>query len=159
MTLKAWTNISGTTAPSFTIGKDGVTIHNGTASPDASLGVAGDLYVRHGASTGLFQKEDSGWKVTNFSFIRQEVARGSSAQISDLTTYLAVIAGGSGTTNLVLPTGLTGKQITIKDEAGFGAVEISGATVDGAASYTISQAKGSVTLVWVSGGWRIIRAI
>ena len=134
-----------------------MTIHKGTTAPAADLGEAGDLYVRHGAAAGLFQKETSGWKAMNSNFIRQEAARGSTAQISDVATYVAVIAGGTGTTTLVLPVGLTGKQITIKDEAGFGAIQIGGATVDGAASYTITQAKGSVTLIWVSGDWRIIR--
>lgn len=155
MSLKAWTNISGTTSPNFTIGKDGATIHHGTDLPDSSLGDLGDLYVRHGASAGLFQKESEGWKVTTSNFSRQQVERGSAADIEDTATYVGVVTGGSGTTTLTLPTGLTGKKITIKDEAGFGAIQIMG-PIDGLSSYTISSAKGSVTLLW-AGSWLVIR--
>lgn len=155
MSLKAWTNISGTTAPSFTIGKGGATIHQGTTVPDPAVGSTGDLYVRHGSSAGLFQKEAGGWKATNSSFVRQQVGRGSTTAINDVATYVAVIAGTTGTTTLSLPTGQIGKQITIKDEVGAGSVLILG-VIDGVTNYTISAAKGSVTLLW-AGAWMIVR--
>ncbi len=155
MALKAWTNISGTTAPGFTIGKDGATIHNGTTAPASNLGNLGDLYVRSGPSAGLFQKEAGGWKSTNSNFVRQEIARGSSALVSDAATYVAIISGPAGTTTLTLGAGSLGREVTIKDEIGTGSIVILG-DIDGLAQYDISAPRGSVTLLWADH-WMVVR--
>ena len=56
----------GTSYPSFTVGKNGVTIHQGTSAP-TSQGVDGDIFFQAGATPKLWQKADDEWnEIGNF---------------------------------------------------------------------------------------------
>lgn len=56
-------NISGTMAGQFSIGKNGPTIHQGTDDPNAAQmsGALGDLYVKLGQTPTLYQFRSSKW--------------------------------------------------------------------------------------------------
>lgn len=54
-------NMRGTSYASFGIGKRGITIHQGTTSPDSELGSIGDLYIEHGTSQKLYIRKSSSW--------------------------------------------------------------------------------------------------
>lgn len=55
-------NTKGTSYPSFTIGKRGITIYQSTEAPDNGLGQDGDLHVERGASSqALYQKVGGAW--------------------------------------------------------------------------------------------------
>ena len=54
-------NLKGTSSPSFTIGKRGATVYQGTAAPNSGDGAVGDIYVRTGSNSSLYQKTSLGW--------------------------------------------------------------------------------------------------
>lgn len=55
-------NAKGSSYPSFSIGKNGVTLYQGTATPDNAEGIAGDFYFHiNGASSQVFIKQGSSW--------------------------------------------------------------------------------------------------
>jgi hypothetical protein len=55
-------NIKGTLNGSFTIGKKGSTIHQGTAVPSSALGTSGDLYLRRNGTASLtYIKQGTNW--------------------------------------------------------------------------------------------------
>lgn len=159
--MATFSNLSGTTSPSFKIGKGGVTIHQGTAAPDSGDGLDGDLYIRTGSSSAIYQKIDGTWTTTNDVFIRQQVAMGATANATG--TYVAVVAGQAANTNVTLHAGSLGQKITIKDEVGNAAVRaitissLTGETIDGSSSYTIASNYGSVTLNHIGSSWIVIR--
>ena len=155
MTRKVWTNIDGTSSSSFSVGLDGVTFYQGDTTPAPNLGEIGDVYILRSNSPNLLQKGAGGWVEIEGRFLRQTVARGSTAAIGNVATYIGITAG-SGNTTLTLPPHWMGKQITIKNETSAGATTISGASIDGQASYVINQSYGSVTLVW-AGEWSVVR--
>lgn len=66
-------NMKGTLFPSFSIGKKGTTILQGTAVPTGALGADGDLYIQHGA-TGvqqkLFQRLAGTWSAFQYNSVR-----------------------------------------------------------------------------------------
>jgi hypothetical protein len=158
---KIWNNLSGTTASSFSIGKNGVTLYQGTTAPDNGDGTNGDVYLRTGSSAGIYQKISGSWAMVNDVFLRQSVNIGNSATISDATTYMAVVGSWTtGSTVLTLPSGTPGKQFVVKDESGVAAshnITISGGTIDGANSCVISNNYGSVTLSFNGSSWFAIR--
>lgn len=155
--MKVWSNIDGTTSPSFGIGIGGATIHQGENTPDDSLGASGDVYIRKGDNPALFQKDGSNWRLSSEKFVRQTVVQGTTTQISDTATYVAVTAA-SGTTTLLLPTPYSGKKLIIKNETGgVAAINITGASINGT-TLTLNDAHACVTLMWVEE-WSIIRRL
>lgn len=56
-------NMKGTSFSTFTIGKKGATLHQGTDAPVSGLGDDGDIYVQRGATSALWQKVSSTWEV------------------------------------------------------------------------------------------------
>jgi hypothetical protein len=60
-------NAKGTSYSSFGIGKNGVTIYQGTVTPLNANGVNGDIYFQSGLTPALWQKVDGIWnKIGNF---------------------------------------------------------------------------------------------
>jgi len=56
-------NAKGSSYPSFTIGKEGVTLYQGTSVPSNSNGQAGDFYFYvNGSSSNVYQKQGSTWE-------------------------------------------------------------------------------------------------
>lgn len=160
--MTVWNNLGGTTAPNFTIGKNGATLHQGTTAPSNATGKDGDIYVRTGASPGLFQKRSGAWvSVSEDTFSRQAIINGATGTINDLATYVGVTGPWSaGASILTLPSGFAGKQLTVKDESGQAEahpITITGATIDGQPSYVISVNYGSVTLSHSGTAWFVVR--
>ncbi len=54
-------NMKGTSFPSFTIGKKGVTIYQGSVAPANSVGVDGDMFFQSGAESTIWQKAAGAW--------------------------------------------------------------------------------------------------
>lgn len=158
MASKVWTNISGTSSHDFTVGKNGPTIYQGENLPQANVGKTADLYIRIGTNAGVYQKEISGWRSTTSLFVRQEVSQGgSSSQINDTTTYVAIVPSSVTTiTSIVLPAGHTGRTVTIKNESGPGDILVGG-QIDGQNGYLIENDNGSVTVLWAGSSWVVIR--
>lgn len=164
MTLKVWSNLSGTTAPDFSIGKGGPAIHQGTSAPSNAVGADGDVYIRSGSGAAVYQKDSGSWRALNDTFVRQTIAAGSaSATINDQSSYVGIVTGANAVTSVVLPVGVMGKKVTIKDEVGIAAsknITIStnggSSTIDGQSTYVISTNYGSVTLAWTDA-WYVVR--
>lgn len=163
MTVKI--NSDGTTAPQFSIGIGGPTIRQGTSSPASSLGVDGDIFLQTGSSPSQYQKVGGVWVPVqlNPTFVRTTSPKGVTAIIPSDSDYHGVTTGTTGTTNLTLPAGQQGKELIIKDETGTANL-ISiypGGTdqVEGGSSYAINALYGTITLIFHSGSWRLIRQI
>lgn len=55
-------NAKGTSYPSFSIGKGGATLYQGTSAPDNADGIAGDIYFYiNGSSSVVYIKQGSVW--------------------------------------------------------------------------------------------------
>lgn len=65
-------NMKGTSFPSFTIGKKGSVIFQGTAAPTSAIGADGDLYIQHGGtgSQKLFQRLAGNWNAFQYNTAR-----------------------------------------------------------------------------------------
>lgn len=59
-------NLAGTSAPSFKLGKNGPTIFQGTASPTSSAS-EGDLYIQTGSTPAFFQFISGSWASGGFT--------------------------------------------------------------------------------------------
>ena len=61
-------NMKGTSFPSFTIGKQGITLLQGTVAPIVDQGVNGDMYFQNGTTPALWQKRAGAWaQIGSFS--------------------------------------------------------------------------------------------
>lgn len=61
-------NFKGSSNPSFTIGKGGATLFQGSGVPDNADGIAGDLYIQaNGNDSNLYQKQGGLWALINSS--------------------------------------------------------------------------------------------
>lgn len=60
-------NLKGTMNSSFQLGKRGPTISQGSALPNNSNGVDGDIYFRYGATSATYQKVSGSWVVLQVS--------------------------------------------------------------------------------------------
>jgi hypothetical protein len=126
--VSVFVNYAGTMANQFQIGRLGTTILQGETDPDNTLGNNGDIYVKKTTSASLFIKMDGSWMRMSdprFYFSRETVKIGQSITVGMNTTYVGVTTDPDRTnevitdpTNIYLPTGVTGKKITIKDESG-----------------------------------------
>lgn len=155
---KVWFNLSGTTAETFSISKSGPTLMQGDAMPDNSEGSDGDLYMRTGASSGFYQRVSGVWQsLVPTSFVRQEISRGSTDTVDNITTYVAVISGSTSATTINLPTGVEGMQIIFKDETGTAQNYNILIKETGTTKYTINTGYGSVTLVYTDSSWFVVR--
>lgn len=161
MAYKVWTNHTGTTSETFTIGKGGATIHHGDGVPAGDLGTDGDLYIRHGESSGFYQRVDGAWKAITIGFIRQEVQQGDDSAILADASYVALVDGEAAATGLTLPEVVPGTTIVVKDETGTAGtypITIGGAPVDGQENYVVSTNYGSVTLAFFTS-WMVVRSV
>lgn len=81
-------NLKGTSYPSFTIGKQGVAVLQGTVDPLVGQGVNGDLYLQAGATPALWQKVAGAWnKIGNFgSKIFTGTTSVDTAEVADTIT-------------------------------------------------------------------------
>lgn len=157
---KVWLNLSGTTAETFSLGKNGVTVHHGTDTPINAVGEDGDLYIQTGSSPGFFQRSEGIWKsLVPSSFRRQQVPSGSTGTVSSSTTYVAIVFGSAAVTTVNLPSGVEGMQITVKDEVGlaqnYNVLVKNGATT----VYTIASGYGAVSLIYTNGAWYSFRKV
>ena len=153
-------NIDGTTAPRFQIGKGGPTIRQGSDDPSTLnlVGKDGDLYVRTGVSPRLYQLAGSVWVDTSSDLrVRRTITNASDA-INDYDTYVGIRVGGD--VNLTLPVGRPGLKVVIKDEVGRDDQHhiviwaIGSDTIDGAVLHTLENHE-AVTLFFGSE-WHII---
>lgn len=157
---KVWLNLSGTTADTFSVGKNGPTVYHGTSVPVNSTGSNGDLYVQVGSSPGFYQRTNGIWQsLVPTTFQRQQITRGSSGTVNNITTYVGIVTGTASSTIVNLPSGVEGMQIIIKDETGtaqnYNIAIKSGATT----VYTINTGYGAVTLAYTNGAWYSVRKV
>lgn len=155
-------NLRGTTHESFRISKAGPTIHQGTGAPAASLGRAGDLYVRTNSTPRLYQKDSVGWSQllsSNAVVAHTEV----NYQTAVPDEYVLVnTTGGSKTIVLGTTTTTSGKRITIKDAFGTSGTNPiviqgqAGQLIDGQVNHTINRPFEAVTLVCDGANWYIL---
>ncbi len=82
-------NMKGTSFSSFTIGKQGVTVLQGTTNPTVGQGVNGDLFLQAGATPALWQKVAGVWnKIGNFgSKIFTEDTSVDTSEVADTITF------------------------------------------------------------------------
>lgn len=82
-------NMKGTSFSSFTIGKQGVTVLQGTVNPTVGQGVNGDLFLQAGATPALWQKVAGAWnKIGNFgSKIFTDDTNVDTSQVADTITF------------------------------------------------------------------------
>lgn len=157
-------NISGTMAGQFSIGKNGPTIFQGTANPNIAnqIGAVGDLYVQLGATPTLYQFRSTSWiDITGEIFSRTAVTQATyAAQPSDF--YLGVTVAGA---NITLPPGTFGKKIIVKDEIGGATgstpivIQPNGTdTIDGMGAVVVTQARTALTFVFTNGRWVMLSA-
>jgi hypothetical protein len=161
MSLSVFQRLAGTLLDHFRIGRVGPTIRQGTGNPNTTLqtGNAGDMYVRHGAIPGLYQRVDGTWVEVGNQIRRQVVV----TQVFNATNdhnYLGVNRNGS--VEIYLPPGSASKTFTIKDEGGFCTnlktitiFPAVGDTIDGESSYVIESPRSAITVVYGSA-WHII---
>jgi hypothetical protein len=157
-------NISGTLADRFKIGKGGPTIRQGDEAPSNLIGGDGDLFLVKAATSDIFFKDGS-WisLLSDGPYARQEIARGVDDAIEPETTYVAIISGSGSPSTITLPTGVNAMEITIKDELGSAAtypVEIlsaSGDLIENEIGLSLASNYGSVTLSFRDGNWYVTR--
>lgn len=164
MTQAVRSNIDGTTAQKFKIGKRGPTIRQGTDDPNTAKipGGNGDLYVRIGDTPRLYQFHTDGWTdlTTPTSFARSTATTGAHV-IPSSADYVAVNYTG-GPCTLILPTGVEGKRIVIKDQSGQASKNnisvqgLNGETIDSKSSVIIGIDFGSITVLYADAAWHII---
>lgn len=155
------TNVNGTTADDFRIGKRGPTIRQGTTDPNlpsVRAGVSGDLYVRTGNAPRLYQFDTAKWIDISSDLRMRRVVEDASALIDIDDTYVGVRYVGDCA--LTLPQGREGLKIVVKDEVGREAngtitVSVSGTdTIDAQTSVTL-YSRDSLTLFY-GAEWHII---
>jgi hypothetical protein len=159
MTVRS--NIAGTMADNFSIGKRGPTIFQGKSNPNISnqIGLNGDLYVQVGQTPTLYQFRVSNWvDLTGEVFHRTPVSA-SNYNALDSDFYLGL---RQAPCVVQLPQGTFGKKYIIKDEiaAASSSTPItiqagSGQTIDGNSSMVLEVARSSVTLVY-GVEWHVI---
>ena len=153
-------NIHGTMADRFRIGKRGPTILQGTEPPTGDIGSSGDVYIMHGSAPRLYQKSGIAWFWSHdpqFAFVRQTVQAGQALAVEADTTHVSVTASADpGETTVTLPSGAMGMSIVVKDEAGIAdqhAIVVQGATgqtIDGSDQRQITTNRGFLTLVFTT---------
>ncbi|RYF18865.1 MAG: hypothetical protein EOO77_10745 [Oxalobacteraceae bacterium] len=159
MTVRS--NIAGTMASTFSIGKRGPTIFQGIDNPNIAnqIGLNGDLYVQIGTTPTLYQFRVTTWvDVTGEVFSRTPVLGSYAATNSDF--YLGM--RGSGPCTVQLPAGQFGKKFIIKDEIGQVSpnspitIQASGQeTIDGSSTIRMDTPRSSLTMVY-GVEWHII---
>lgn len=160
MSQPTYQKLAGTLSNSFKVGKGGITVSQGTDDPNtaAVTGKSGDLYIQRGATVKVFEYRAS-WEPLG-SRVSRSIVTSSSATLSNSQHYVGVSFDGAVT--LTLPTGSEGKQFIIKDEGGFASetnvitiAAASGQQIEDNASITITQARGSCTLIFGTS-WNVI---
>lgn len=158
MTVNVKSNLSGTTAASFGIGKGGLTIYQGTTNPNTAglAGVSGDLYVLRGSYPQLWQYNVNTWSVVaDSSPARQAFSRTTfttATYTALMTDYYIGARYSGGSATITLPIGVANKTFIIKDELGVASnnpitvTAASGQTIDGQTSVLIDTAYSSLTL-------------
>jgi len=151
-------NISGTMAASFSIGKNGPTVHQGANVPLIGLGNNGDIYIKHGTSPALFFRRATGWTLIETDLILETVSTSTHTLNSD-TNYVIVTPASGGTTITLAP-GITGKHLVIKDRGGAGTDNITitpdgSETIDGASTYTVNSDNGAISMIFINDEWII----
>lgn len=173
---------TGTTEATFRLGLVGPRLHHGETVPDDVLGENGDLYVRTGSSPGLYSRLAGSWKSLREeeTFVNAPVARGEILTVDPSATLVTVFRNpytidtidmtidttvetiDSQPTNLhttvVLPTGVEGQTLTIKDVSGlYEAFEIRvTGWVDDAVQASMTAISSKMELLFSGGSWRIV---
>lgn len=167
MAINIKTNVTGTTAASFGIGKGGITVYQGPVDPNTAglTAMSGDLYVLKGQFPQLFQYNINTWSViADASPSRQPFSRTTfttETYTAAPTDYYIGARYYSGPATVVLPRGVQNKTYIIKDELGLASnypITIQsalGQTIDGQNSITIDTSFSSVTIVF-GDEWHII---
>ncbi|MNR87620.1 hypothetical protein D3C71_1141940 [compost metagenome] len=108
-------NMKGTSFASFTIGKQGVTVLQGTIDPVVGQGVNGDLFLQAGATPALWQKVAGAWnKIGNFgSKIFTDDTNVDTAEVADTITFNVDGTRIIDVTGDVLA--INGEKLTIKN--------------------------------------------
>ncbi len=173
--------VTGTTQESFQLGLSGPTIRGGGDTPLDVLGADGDLFVRVGSSPGLYGRMAGSWRLLREeeAFVRQTVARGETLAVTGArlvtvyrnpytidtidmtidTTFTTIDAGPTHEfTTVVLPTGVEGQSLTIKDVSGRHTafeIRVTG-QIDNASQHSMAAIGSKLELVYSSGYWRVV---
>lgn len=150
------TNVAGTTYGSFSIGKRGPTIYQGTESPSSGIGSTGDVYINNGSIAELYIKKVDGWtRIT-----KNPTSSISSDYFALPTDDVLIVNTTSGNVSVMMPSPNPYTNLTIKKaDSSSNHVEIlpyASETIDGASNYTITASYGSITLVSDGTNWFII---
>lgn len=154
-------NIAGTVASTFSIGKSGPTIRQGSEDPNVALpgGTAGDLYVRVGNTPRLYQFRLGSWLEASDPWVRTPVSTSSYTLRAD-DHYIGCRYTG-GILTLTLPPGVPNKRYVIKDELGTSSTNLirvltsNNEKIDGLSSTAINVNYSSISLVF-GAEWHII---
>lgn len=176
-------HLTGTTQESFALGLAGPSLRGGVDAPVDAVGSDGDLYVRVGATPGLYCRQAGSWRELHEeqAFIHQPIARGDILQVDPTTTLVTVYRNpytidtidlSTDETDLVsidaqptneyttvqLPGGTEGQSLAIKDVSGRYAafeVRITG-LIDDEAQASIQDISAKLDLLYSTGSWRIV---
>ena len=155
-------NLRGTSHPSFRIGKEGPTLHQGATAPTTGTGVSGDLFIRTGALPRLYQKVGTEWvQLTSSQQVVQIKAVDYQTQLPDdiilVDTTLNPVTITLGNTSAK-----AGKSVVIKDATGTAGVNNitvqgqGGQEIDGALEHVIEYSREALKLICDGTDWHII---
>jgi hypothetical protein len=162
MGLSVFQRLAGTIMPYFRIGQVGPTIRQGTDNPDtaAVAGSDGDVYIRYGTSTGVYQMSSGVWLEQGNVSLNRTLVTTAEFTATNQQYYLGI--NRDGTVTIYLPPGIENKSFVFKDEGGHASSEktitlipYGSETIDGSTSYVINTPRYSITLVF-GDGWHCI---
>jgi hypothetical protein len=105
----------GTSYPSFQVGKKGITLYQGAATPSNSLGIDGDMYVQSGASTALWQRVNGAWAKIG-SFASKIFAGTTAVDTSEVANHITLTAAGKRVVEVQAdPASVNGEKIAISN--------------------------------------------
>ena len=163
-------NAQGTSSNSFSIGKRGVVIYQGSITPTNSLGNNGDVYIKKGTNCNILIKNEGEWVAIG------DISQAPYPSVTSISTSQTIDFSGpegfclvdttdaSVTVTLSNNLNVAGKRVTIKDSSGttsslFRNITVAtegAALIDGDSTVTINSNYSSITLISDGTNWHII---
>lgn len=163
-------NAKGTSSSSFSIGKRGVVIYQGSVTPSDTLGNDGDVFIKRGSQCNILIKNESTWvavgEITASTPQYPYLSTISSDTTVDFSESEGVLLVDSSSNNVVVTLSsnilTSGKRITIKDSSGTSSSNSitiqteSSQLIDGQSSITIGANYSAITMICDGSNWFII---
>lgn len=164
-------NAQGTSSSSFSIGKRGVVIYQGSVTPSDTLGNDGDVFIKRGSQCNILIKNEGAWvavgeiaaNTPQYPYVAS-ISADQTADFAEAEGFFMVDASASSVV-LTLSSNIVvgGKKLTIKDSAGVTSSQSSSITIqtqnseliDGQSSITIGANYSSISLISDGSNWYI----